>query len=132
MDFVKKISRYLKGRPRLVLRYRWQKSQDISVYSDSDYAGCRKTRKSTSGGVILRGAHPIKSWSKQQKVIALSSAEAETYGMVTASCEALGLIACAKDFWGNARRRRAPSARAFGARARARAFGARIYIYTGW
>ena len=43
------------------------------------------------------GQHPIKSWYKQQKVIALSSAEAETYAVVGASCEALGVQACASD-----------------------------------
>ena len=31
------------------------------------------------------GKHVIKSYSKQQKVLALSSAEAETYGMVSCS-----------------------------------------------
>ena len=43
------------------------------------------------------GQHLIKSWSKQQKVIALSSAEADTYAEVGASCEAFGVQACASD-----------------------------------
>ena len=43
------------------------------------------------------GRHLIKSWSRQQRVIALSSAEAETYGMVACSAELLGVQACARD-----------------------------------
>ena len=31
------------------------------------------------GGVIIIGSHTIKTWSRQQKTIALSSAEAEFY-----------------------------------------------------
>ena len=45
----------------------------------------------------MAGRHIIKSWSRQQKTIALSSAEAETYGMVACSAELLGLQACARD-----------------------------------
>ena len=45
----------------------------------------------------MAGRHLIKSWSRQQKTIALSSAEAETYGMVACSAELLGLQACARD-----------------------------------
>ena len=43
------------------------------------------------------GRHLIKSYSKQQKVIALSSAEAETYALVLASCETLGMKAYGLD-----------------------------------
>ena len=45
----------------------------------------------------MLGKHLIKSWSRQQRVIALSSAEAETYGMVACSAELLGVQACARD-----------------------------------
>ena len=43
------------------------------------------------------GKHLIKGYSKQQKVLALSSAEAETYGMVACSAEVLGIQSCARD-----------------------------------
>ena len=43
------------------------------------------------------GRHLVKSFSKQQKVVALSSAEAETYALVLASCETLGIQAYAAD-----------------------------------
>ena len=43
------------------------------------------------------GSHAIKSYSKQQRTIALSSAEAELHAMVAASAECLGIIALLKD-----------------------------------
>lgn len=84
---LKKIGRYLLYRPRLVLEYKVQaQPRCISVYSDSDWAGCARARCSTSGGSVLLGSHLIKSWYRQQQVTALSSAEAETYARVRASC----------------------------------------------
>ena len=44
------------------------------------------------------GSHLIKSWSKTQTVVALSSGEAKYYGMVKGASEALGLQAMLKDF----------------------------------
>ena len=62
-----RLARYLKGAPRLVWEYRWQLGGDgipPSGYSDSDWAGDGRTGKSTSGGVVMRGLHLIKSWSR--------------------------------------------------------------------
>ena len=44
------------------------------------------------------GSHYIKSWSKNQSVIALSSAEAELYGIIKTSSETLGIISILKDW----------------------------------
>ena len=54
----------------------------INTQVDTDHAGCLRTRKSTSGGVLKLGSHVIRTWSHTQSVIALSSGEAEYYGMV--------------------------------------------------
>ena len=43
------------------------------------------------------GRHLIKSFSRQQKVIALSSAEAELYACTATSAEILGVQACSRD-----------------------------------
>ncbi len=79
---IKRVVRYLKGEPRVVYEYNWQNHEDISVYVDTDWAGCFKTRKSTSGGVIMRGGHVLKHWSSTQQTVALSSGEAEVKGIV--------------------------------------------------
>ena len=71
--------------------------QHLSVYTDSDFAGCVKSRKSTSGGIALLGSHAIKSWSTNQAVVALSSGEAEYYSIVKGASIALGLVNLMKD-----------------------------------
>ena len=71
---------------------------NIKVYCDSNWAGCVKTRKSTQGGVIMHGQHAIKTWSSTQGTIALSSAEAEYYGIVKAASQGLGIKSLLKDF----------------------------------
>ncbi len=95
---VTRIGKYVKGRPRLVLKLPWQGEVSTAVaYTDSDWAGCSKTAKSTSGGLITIGNHLIKSYSRQQKTVALSSAEAELHAMVAASAETLGIIGLCRD-----------------------------------
>ena len=64
---------------------------------DTDHAGCLKTRKSTNGGALTFGKHCLKSWSTTQAVIALSSGEAEYYGVVKGGSVLLGAISMARD-----------------------------------
>ena len=78
----------------MVFKYTWQKASTLECYSDTDWAGCPKTRKSTSGGCLMLGGHLIKSWSSTQPSISLSSGEAEYYGVVKAAGIALGATAC--------------------------------------
>ena len=93
-----RLGRYLKSRPRLVIWYEYQEAPDqVRVYSDTDWAGCRRTRRSTTGGVAMHGSHLIKMWSRTQALVALSSAEAELYGIVKATAELKGLISLWKD-----------------------------------
>ena len=63
----------------------------IVIWTDSDYAGCTKTRKSTSGGVVMFGGHCLKTWSSTQDVVALSSGEAEYYALVKAVSQGIGM-----------------------------------------
>ena len=87
---LKRFGRYLEGRRRVVYRYPWQTASCIDIYSDTNWAGCSKTRKSTSGGALVLGQHLIKSWSSTQGQVALSSGEAEYYGAVKAGGIGLG------------------------------------------
>ena len=87
---LKRIIRYLKGVPRVIWRFKWQAPVDeLSLFSDSDWAGCRRTRRSTSGGVVMLGGHLIYHWSRTQATVALSTAEAELNASLKASCEGL-------------------------------------------
>jgi len=95
---LKRIGRYLKKVPRLVQLFQWQEwPSGIDTYVDSDWAGCKRTAKSTSGGVMMLGAHVIKSWSTTQATIALSSGEAELYALVKGASQSLGLVALGGD-----------------------------------
>ena len=94
---LRRLAKYLLGSPRLVQRYPWQRKSDFDVFVDTDFAGCPRTRRSTSGGVCLRGGHAIKHWSKTQKVVTLSSAEAELGGVVLGAGEGMGIQAVALD-----------------------------------
>ncbi len=69
--------------------FEWQPAVDLEVYSDTDFAGCLETRRSTSGGVALRGRHLIKHLSVTQKSVTLSSGEAELGGIVKGTTEVL-------------------------------------------
>ena len=60
-------------------------------------AGCRRTGKPTSGGVIKIGEHFIKGWSKTQASVTLSSAEAELVAMCKLAAEMIGLGSVAAD-----------------------------------
>ena len=63
----------------------------MTIWTDTDFAGCKRTRKSTSGGVAMFGNRMIKSWRSTQAIVSLSSGEAEYYGIVKGSSIALGL-----------------------------------------
>ena len=71
----------------------------MTTYTDSDWAGCKATAKSTSGGIVTLGNHVLKTYSKQQKIVALSSAEAELYAMVKCTAKLIGIKPMMHD-WG--------------------------------
>ena len=98
MTRLKRVGRYLKHRPRLIWRYDFQADDNVvDVSTDANWCGCRISRKSTSGGAIVKGCHLIKAWSKTQAVLAKSSAESELYGVVKGACEGLGVATLLKD-----------------------------------
>ena len=89
---LRRLARYLIGAPRVIWKFRYQGDCDqVTVYSDSDWAGCRRTSRSTSGGAIVRGSHCIRAWSSTQKFVTLSSAEAELMAAVRATTEGIGI-----------------------------------------
>jgi len=51
------------------------------AYVDTDYGGCRDTRRSTSGFVFLMAGGVVTWSSKQQAAVALSTVEAEYVAM---------------------------------------------------
>ena len=100
---LKRVARYLVTAPRVVQLFEWQEvPTHVTTHTDSDWAGDKITRKSTSGGTMKWGSHLIKSWSSTQQVIATSSGEAELYAMVKGVSQTKGLISMLNDLGYNA------------------------------
>ena len=82
---------YLHGHRRCLNWFLWQRSPgSLVVKTDSDWAGCRKARRSASGGAIVLAGHLITHWSRTQASVPLSSVEAELVFMVKGCCEVIG------------------------------------------
>ena len=47
---LRRIAQYLANTPRLAYEFAWQDEADLQVFTDTDFAGCRASRRSTSGG----------------------------------------------------------------------------------
>ncbi len=94
---LKRLGRFVEEHRRVVFRFPWQAVSHVDVYSDTDWAGCPRTRKSTSGGCLVLGRHLVKSWSSTQDTVALSSGEAEYYGVAKGSGVGLGYQALLAD-----------------------------------
>ena len=74
---VKRILRYLVLTPNLGLWYPKGSTFDLLGYSDSDYAGCKVDRKSTTGTCQFLGRSLVSWSSKKQNSVALSTVVAE-------------------------------------------------------
>ncbi|GJU48968.1 putative ribonuclease H-like domain-containing protein [Tanacetum coccineum] len=74
---VKRIFRYLKGKPSLGLWYPKDSPLELVAYTDSDYAGATQDRKSTTRGCQFLGNRLISWQCKKQTVVATSTTEAE-------------------------------------------------------
>ena len=94
---LRRVARYLIGKPRLVYDFPWQQVSELNIFVDTDFAGCIQTRRSTSGGCAMLGSHLLKHWSSTQKVLALSSGEAELAGILKGTSEGMGLRSLAQD-----------------------------------
>ena len=90
MTVVKRILRYLKGCPDLGLWYPKDSGLELMGYSDSDHAGCKIDRKSTTGGAHFLGGKLVSWTSKKQQGVSTSTAEAEY--IAAGSC-------CAQILW---------------------------------
>jgi hypothetical protein len=95
---VKRILRYLVHTQNLGLWYPKGSLFDLLGYSDSDYAGCKVDRKSTTGTCqFLRRS--LVSWSsKKQNCVALSTAEAEYIAAGACCAQLLWMKQTLRDF----------------------------------
>jgi len=100
MECLKRVVRYLLGHKRLVWTFvKQDPTKVLNVNVDSDHAGCKVTRKSTTCVVVRLGKHLLRFYSLTQTIIGLSSGESEFYAMTKGAAIALGFQSIAKD-WG--------------------------------
>jgi hypothetical protein len=85
---VKRIFRYLIHTPTFGLWYPKGSSFELVGYTDSDWAGDKVDRKSTSGACQFLGRSLVSWSSKKQNCVSLSTAEAE-YVAATSCCAQL-------------------------------------------
>ena len=95
---VKHILRYLAHTPTLGLWYPKGSAFDLIGYSDSDYAGDRVDRKSTSGTCHFLGRSLVCWSSKKQNCVSLSTAEAEYIAAGSCCAQLLWMKQTLKDY----------------------------------
>ncbi|KAJ0520490.1 putative RNA-directed DNA polymerase [Helianthus annuus] len=89
MEAVLRIIRYLKGTTGHGILFKPNGHLETQLYTDADWAGDKGDRRSTSGYFTLVGGNLVTWRSKKQKVVALSSAEAEFRGIARGVTEVL-------------------------------------------
>ncbi|GJV85187.1 hypothetical protein Tco_1525085 [Tanacetum coccineum] len=77
LNAVKRIFKYLKGKPHLGLWYPRKLPFDLEAFSNSDYGGSNLDRKSTTGGCQFLGQRLISWQCKKQAIVATSTTEVE-------------------------------------------------------
>ncbi|CAN6485003.1 unnamed protein product [Victoria cruziana] len=88
---VKRVMRYLQGSNDNMLIYRKSDDLEILGYSDSDFAGCQDSRRSTSGYVFTLAGGAISWKSIKQTLVATSTMAAEYIAYYETSNQALWL-----------------------------------------
>ena len=98
-DSAKRLLRYVKGTQELSLHIKYAREAEhsnqellLGVFTDSDWAACSRTRRSTTGVMVFLGNTLLTSCSRTQPTVALSSAEAEYMALATGSIEARAIM----------------------------------------
>lgn len=95
---LKRTLRYLKGTVKMGLYLTSDSDSTLRAYSDSDWAGCRKTRRSTRGFCTFLGSNII-FWSAQrQPTVSRSSSEAEYRALSDTVAELTWISSLLRDF----------------------------------
>ena len=89
---LKRVLRYIKGTLDYGLVYKkGQVVAQLIGYTDSDYAGDIEDQKSSMGHVFFYDSMAISWTSQKQKIVALSTCEAEYIAITVAACQGIWL-----------------------------------------
>jgi hypothetical protein len=86
---LKRLLQYLKYTANHGITYRGDQEIQPVGFSDADFAGCKDSRKSTSGYVFMMGGGAVSWSSKRQTIVATSTCEAEYVAAAFAAKEAI-------------------------------------------
>ena len=100
MAAMKHLLRYVAGTIDYGLAYTSNAELNLVGYSDSDMAGDVDDRKSTSGILYFLDGNPVAWQSQKQRVVALSSCEAEYIAGAAAACQGVWLRRLLQDVVG--------------------------------
>ncbi|CAK0867442.1 unnamed protein product, partial [Prorocentrum cordatum] len=101
---LKRLARYLKGRPRVVQKFTRDRSTanddvvKVLIMVDSDNVGDKVSRRSTVGQVAFVDKHMVKHMCNILQVIGLSSGENEYYAISAGVCTGLGIKGILEDW----------------------------------
>ncbi|GFS54007.1 retrovirus-related Pol polyprotein from transposon TNT 1-94 [Trichonephila clavipes] len=89
---VKRVFRYIAGTVGYGITYHATETKGVlHCYSDSDFGGCTKTSRSTSGYVMIYTGGAISWRSQRQAIVATSTTEAEVIAASEAAKEVIWL-----------------------------------------
>nr|GEX17121.1 putative reverse transcriptase, RNA-dependent DNA polymerase [Tanacetum cinerariifolium] len=97
MKAVMRILRYLKGTTEHGALFKPNGHLVTQLYTDADWAGDKGNQRSTSSYFTVVGGNLVTWRSKKQKVVSLSSAEAEFRGIARGLTKVLWIISAGRD-----------------------------------
>ena len=83
------VLRYLRGTSQFGLWYKWTEWVKLQGFTDADWARNPSNQKSTYGGIFNLGSAGVSWYSRKQRSVAHSSAEAEHMAASQAACEVI-------------------------------------------
>ena len=96
-NLLKRIIKYIKGTVTMGISFNKETDCTLRVYSDSDYAGCQNTSRSTGGFCTFLGNNIISWQSQKQPTVAKSSTEVEYRALSEAASEITWLCKLLKE-----------------------------------
>lgn len=94
----KRVVRYLKSTRTWKLRLGGASNDELVAFSDSDWAGDKGTRRSTTGIVVYYGGGVVSWSSRRQECVTLSTMEAEYVALAETCQEVIWLRRLLEDF----------------------------------
>ena len=71
--------------------------EEVTTFTDSDWAGRKETRQSSNAGLILLGNHALKAYTRRQNIIASIRAGTELYAAALGASQSKGIVSLLRD-----------------------------------